>query len=384
MGLHVVVSDADPKAMGFSQAHDCLIASTYDVDATVKAALGYHRQVRPIDGVLCLAVDVPQTVAAVAQELSLPGVSPAAAALATDKLAMKQRFLEDGVPIPWFSEVRSLAGLRELAQQKGLPLVLKPVDSRGARGVLKLTPAVDLEWAFNLSLSFSSSARLILEEYLEGPQISTESLVLDGAAYTPGFSDRNYEFLEAFAPHIIENGGELPSFLDSSIQNSVKEVVERAANSLGINNSVAKGDIVIHRGSPYVIEMAARLSGGYFCTHEIPLNTGVDFVGCAIRCALGEPVSPQELAPKFNRGVAQRYLFPPPGKVVSIKGVEAAQKMPGIEMCEIRVREGSTVAKADSHPARAGLVIAIADSRAEAVQRAVAAAATIEIKTGPM
>ena len=88
----------------------------------------------------------------------------------------------------------------------------------------------------------------MVEEFLDGPQVSTESLVVRGVTHTPGFADRNYEYLDRYAPHIIENGGELPSHLDSATKSAVREVVDRAAASLGVTDGVVKGDIVIHDG----------------------------------------------------------------------------------------------------------------------------------------
>ena len=142
---------------------------------------------------------------------------------------------------------------------------------------------------------------------MEGPQVSTESMMIDGNCYTIGFADRNYEYLEKYAPFIIENGGDLPSSLPEEIQDEVKKVVQKAALSMGIVNGIVKGDIVIYDGKPYVIELAARLSGGYFCTHEIPMNSGVDLVGNAIKMAIGENVDPDDLKPKFNKNICQRY-----------------------------------------------------------------------------
>jgi len=384
MGLHVVVSDINPQAPGFALADDRIIASTYDVEATVAAAQHYHRTVRPIDGVICIAADVPLTVASVAAALGLPGIPVEAARLAADKLAMKCRFAADDVPVPQFSPVESLAHLRRLVAEWGYPLVLKPVDSRGARGVLRLTPEVNLEWAFELSRRHSPTGRLMLERFLSGPQVSTESLMLDGVAYTPGFSDRNYEFLERYAPHIIENGGDMPSLLPPETQLAIRRLVQRAARSMGITDGVVKGDIVVHQGKPYVIELAARLSGGYFCTHEIPLNTGVELVRHAIRLALGERPAPSDLSVRYLRGVSQRYLFPAPGRVVAISGVEEVRQHPAIPFCEIRVAVGDIVGPVDSHPARAGVLIAVADTRQEAQRLATAAVQNITIKTVPV
>lgn len=370
MGLHVVVSDMNPDAPGFAVADDRLLVSTYDVDATVAAARAYHEQVRSLDGVMCIASDVPLTVASVAAALGLPGISVESARLAADKLAMKQRFAADGVPIPWFSPAGSAEQLHELVATQGLPLVIKPVDSRGSRGVLRLTPAVDLDWAFEVASGHSPTRRVMLERFLPGPQVSTESLVIEGQACTPGFSDRNYEYLERYAPHIIENGGQLPSHLDAPTQQAVRDLVQQAAASMGIRNGVVKGDIVITDGQAYVIELAARLSGGYFCTHEIPLNTGVDLVGAAIRQALGERVDPKELTPKWNRPVAQRYLFPSPGVVRAVEGADRFAGYPDVAYLEIRAKPGDRIGPVDSHPARAGVVITTGETVDSAVSMA--------------
>lgn len=381
MGLLLVVSDRDAGAPGFAVADDRLSASTYDIEATVAAARRYHREVRAIDGVMCIASDIPRTVAAVAHALGLPGISLEAARLSSDKLDMKLKFQRDGVAVPWFSAVESATHLREIVAERGLPLVVKPVDSRGARGVLRLTAAVDLDWAYGFSSGESPSRRVMVEEFLSGPQISTESIVLEGVAYTPTMADRNYEFLERFAPHIIENGGDLPSELSAAEQAAIRELVQRAAASMGVRNGVVKGDVVVHEGEAFMIELAARLSGGYLCTHEVPLSTGVDFVGCAIRLALGERVGAEELTPRFERYISQRYLFPTPGRVRSIRGADAVTTMPGVVFSQVRLKVGDFVGPVNSHPARAGLVMAMGGSRREAMERTRAAIEAIAIET---
>jgi len=384
MGLHVVVTDYDPAAPGAAVADDFREASTYDIEATVAVAREYHETVRPLDGVMCIATDVPLTVATVAADLGLPGIPMETAELAADKLAMKDRFAANGVAIPWYSEVSDAGHLERLVDERETLLVVKPVDSRGARGVLRLVPGTDLPWAFAEAHRHSPSGRVMVEEFLDGPQVSTESLVLDGVAHTPGFADRNYEYLDRYAPFIIENGGELPSHLPDDIQAEVRELVGRAAASLGVTDGVVKGDVVVSGGVPHVIELAARLSGGYFCTHEIPLNTGVDFVGNAIRLAVGEPVDPADLQPKYLRYLSQRYLFPGLGKVVSVTGEADVATWPGVELLEIRVRPGDTLRSVDSHPARAGLVLVSGDDRDSATGLAERAIDAIDVTVEPL
>jgi biotin carboxylase len=381
LGLHVVVSDMNPQAPGMLASHGQLLASTYDVAATLRAAIRYHREVRPIDGVMCLATDVPLTVASVAADLGLPGIPVEVAARAMDKLAMKEKFAADGVAIPWFSAVESAEHLQTLVKERGLPLVLKPVDSRGGRGVQRLTPEVDLAAAYERALVQSPGGRVMVEQYLPGPQISTESIVLDGICHTPGFADRNYEFIDRYAPHFIENGGTMPSFLPIDVREAVRALVQKAAASLGVTRGVVKGDIVVSDGKPYVIELAARLSGGWFCTHEIPLNVGVDLVLAMIRLSLGLSVDQDALQPQFEQGVALRLVFPEPGRVISIEGENTARALPGIAMVRLTVNPGDIVRLPTDSNASAGLVIAVADSREEAIRRAEKAVKTVIVKT---
>jgi biotin carboxylase len=381
LGIRIIVSDRNPQAPGFALADGCILASTYHVDETVAAVTEWCQKHGTIDGVMCLATDVPHTVAAVAEALGLPGLPRAVAEMAVDKLAMKQRFDRDGVSIPWFSAVESPAHLAALASERGLSLVLKPVDSRGSRGVLRLTAGVDLAWAFAESHKYSPTGRVMVEEFLDGPQVSTESVVLDGVVHTPGFADRNYEFLERYAPNFIENGGSLPSCLPEDVQQQVLEVLGHASASLGIRTGIIKGDIVLPAGGPRVIELAARLSGGYFCTHSIPLNVGVSTVEAAIRLALGAEVDPARLQPRFNRGVAQRYLFPSPGRVIRVEGLDAAWKLPGVEVIQLTVAPGDIIRPPTDSNASAGMVLATADTAEEAVRRCEAALAVIRIET---
>ena len=381
MGLHVVVSDIDPNAPGFAFAHDHLIADVYGPEQTADAAVRYHTERRPIDGVICVAADAPMTAALVAERLKLPGISVETARLACDKLAMKRRFRDAGVPVPWFAPVSSVSELRALIAERGSDLVIKPADSRGSRGVQRLARVRDLQAAFELACRHSPTSRVMVEAYLDGPQVSTESIVTGGRCYTPGFSDRNYEFLETHAPFFIENGGDLPSHLPTETQNRVKKVVACAAAALGVHDGTVKGDMVVHKGEPYVIELAARLSGGFFCTREIPLNTGVDFIGWAIRVALGERIPPEELEPKKLVPVIQRYAFPKPGRVVDVRGANAAKRVPGIADVIVTARPGDIIPPAGDKRPSGAMVLATGGNREEALAAATAGLSAIVIET---
>ena len=380
MGLYVVVSDGNKNAPGFEFADDRIIASTYDIELTVKKSKDYNN-LRKIDGVMCMASDVPLTVASVAKELSIPGITIESAMLSSDKIAMKDKFFSDNVLIPKYKELFNIEDLKSIISNWKFPLIIKPVDSRGARGVARLDNNTNIDWAWSFAKENSPTGRVMVEEYLEGPQVSTESLVINGNCFTIGFSDRNYELLDEYFPFVIENGGDLPSFLSEEIQSKIKILVSEAAKSIGVKNGVVKGDIVVSKGKPYIIEIATRLSGGYFCSHEIPLNTGVDFLSNAIKISLGESIDLSELTVKNNTCVSQRYLFPKAGKTIKkINGINKIKKMNFVKFFDIRIEEGSVIPETTSHPSRAGLIIVTGTSRLNAISNAELAVKSIEFE----
>ena len=118
---------------------------------------------------------------------------------------------------------------------------------------------------------------------------------------------------------------------------------------------------------PYIIELATRLSGGYFCSHEIPANTGIEFVKLAIKQCLGEFIDIDNLAVKKITPVAQRYWFPNEGEVKEIIGIDKYKNNDNVILLEIRVKVGDRIEKINSHPGRAGGVITKGRSVSEAV-----------------
>lgn len=376
----LAVLDGNPEAPAFELADEALVVSTYDVEAAVAAARELAARV-PVAGVLAVCADVPHTVAAIAEALGLPGLSCESAALAMDKLAMKQRFAQAGVPIPWFSEVESAAHLRQLVEQRSEALILKPVDSRGARGVVRMLPGVDPAWAHAEALENSPSGRVMVEAYLPGPQISSESMLLGGRSYTSGLSDRGYQDLESCAPFMIEDGGEQPSRFREQVLAEVDRVIEAAAAALGLVDGVLKGDLVLDEElRPVVIEVAPRLSGGYFCTDQIPASTGVDLVRAQARVAMGDPPQPEEVQPRSWRSTCVRYFRPPAGRFLAVHGLEELRQQEWVHHAALFVEPGDMLGSPTDHTGRAGMVMVTGASREQAAGRAAAALQSVEFE----
>ena len=367
-GFKILGTDVNKNAPALKLADYVLNVSTKDAESTAKAALEFNKKNR-IDGVMTIANDVPYTVALVAKKLGLPSISLDAATCASDKLKMKKAFEKADVSCPNFYSISSLNDIyKVISNSAHTKFVLKPIDCSGARGVILIDKDSDLEWAFNESLSWSKKGHLIIEEFIEGIQLSTESFILDDVCFTPGISERNYSNLEDFKPYIIEDGGTIPAELNEITIKEISNLILRGANSMGINSGIVKGDLVIDcNGNLYIIELAARLSGGWFSTHQIPITSGVNLVDVVMSQCLGIPIKKEDLVPSLNRATALRYFFPEAGKIVSIEGIDEVSASDGVIKYGIFKKVGDIQTKVLMHPDRFGYVLAEGETRNEAI-----------------
>ena len=375
MGLKVVVTDYNREAEGMLLADYPIEVSTRNINLTVNIAKQFHRSC-PLDGVMTVGTDASQTVAAVADALNLPGIPFEVAERATDKIKMRQVLKGRGVPIPDFRPIWTLEECQKAVQDMPLPLVIKPCDNMGARGVRKIERLDDLIPAFREAKEASISGKLILEEFMEGPELSLDALVFDDTIHITGVADRIIER----APYFVEVGHTLPSALPEKQQARAVEVFKQAISALGIDIGAAKGDIKITPEGPKIVEIAARLSGGWMSAYTYPLATGVNLYKAAIQVALGE--TPTDLKPKTSLVSAERSLFPLPGKILSIRGVEEARKIKGVKEIILMKEAGDMAEEPRSNMGKVGYVITVAKTREEAIRINDLARETLTIEIG--
>jgi len=361
MGLKVVVTDYNREAEGMLLADYPIEVSTRNINLTVNTAKQFHRTC-PLDGVMTVGTDASQTVAAVADALNLPGIPFEVAERATDKIKMRQVLKEKGVPVPDFRPIWTLEECQQAIQDMPLPLVIKPCDNMGARGVRKIERLDDLISAFREAKEASISGKLILEEFMEGPELSLDALVFEGSIHITGVADRIIER----APYFVEIGHTLPSALPEKQQSRAVAVFKQAIFALGIDIGAAKGDIKITPEGPKIVEIAARLSGGWMSAYTYPLSTGVNLYKAAIQIALGE--TPTDLKPKTSLVSAERSLLPPPGKILSIQGVEEARKIKGVKEIILMKEAGDMAEEPRSNLGKVGYVITVGKTREEAIR----------------
>jgi biotin carboxylase len=354
-----------------------VVVDIKDVELLIK--IGHEER---IAGVFCHGVEIPNIVARVAQSLKLPGLDPIIADLCTNKSARIRTLKSAGIPVAEYVEVTSKEQLWEISTTFELPLVIKPIDNAGSRGVQLVLQRSDLYGAYDEALSFSGIPRVLVEQYLQGPQISTESVIHNGWVHTFAFADRNYARADLFAPYFIEDGINYPSIVPNSLKDEVLDLVERTIKVLGIDFGAAKGDIVIHNGVPHIIEMACRTSGGWFSAGSIPAATGVDALKPLLQMSMGEEPDINALTPTRQLGCAQRYWIPTRSSIFySAIGLDKIRDLDGVEAFDTFFPDpGTRLEKARHHAQRYAQVICTAQDRSVAIARAEAAIQSIRTK----
>ncbi len=368
MGLGAACLDGNPDAPGLRTADLAAPIDFSDLPAVFTWIDAQRAGGVNLAGVSTMGSDVPHLLAAIGERYGWPAPSRETGALATDKLAMKIRFKERSVPVPLFLAVDSAAMARECWNDWGCDrVVIKPTDRAGSRGVRVLADPDALPRAFAHARQEAKSGRVILEEFVPGPQVSTETIIWQGRPLTCGFADRLYEGMEVLHPQIMENGGWLPSrFAGTPLQKQIERLVESAASALGVASGVAKGDVVVcPRRGPMVIEMAARLSGGDFSAGLVPLGTGVNYVAAVITMALGREPDWSALVPSRHLIVANRYFFPPPGRLEAVEVPAELAAHPQVTKLEITRTPGEILPVIASHGDRAGVMVVTGNARSE-------------------
>ncbi len=374
-GWHVLVADGNPAAVGRDLADEFVQIDLRDRDGLLRYATE-RRDRAGLDGVFTAGTDFSTSVAWVAERLGLPGIDYQTALYASDKELMRQRLLAAGVAVPQFTVLRavpSAAESEEICGELGSPLVVKPVDSMGARGVRRIDQSAELPSAVDAALSHSGSGRVIVEQMIDGPEFSADAVVWRGEIHFCGFADRDIRF----APWFIEVGHTMPTAASKRVVASLRELFAAAIKAVGIENGAAKGDLFIGSDGPVVGEIAARLSGGYMSGWTYPFASGAEPTRSALRVAVGEP--PGDLTPSSRLVSCERAVISIPGQVAAVRGFEAAAALRHVRQLFRRCNTGDQVVFPRNNVEKCGNVITAAATREAATAAAEEALQRIEI-----
>ncbi|HEX5467610.1 MAG TPA: ATP-grasp domain-containing protein [Gaiellaceae bacterium] len=360
-GLFVVACDRDPQAPGFEHADRRAIVSAED-----EPAIGKLAEAEAVDGVIAPGIDWPVAIAArVAARFALPHpLSPETAALAVSKQRQRERLAEAGVPQPAWQLATEPDGLP-------VPCVVKPPDRQGQKGLTLVRDESELGAAVELAVRESRAGCALVEELVEGPEVTVNGFSVDGVFHPLTVTDRLTAELPAFGVALAHAW---PSEHDVS---EAVDAARAAAEALGIANGPTYTQVKLSGRGPKVMELAARLGGGHdaeVCREALAIDPNE----LALDAALGEPVEIPHAQPAG--GACVRFLVPPEGELTAIAGIDEARAADGVVDAQVYRRPGYVFGPFLRGADRAGFVLATGASRDEALTNAGRAADSIRFE----
>lgn len=315
LGYYVITCDYLPDNPGHKFAHEYHNVSTTDKEAVLKLA----KELK-VDGVVAYASDVAAPVAAyVSEKLGLPSSPYESVRILSTKDLFRKYLREHGFNAPKAQGFSTYEEALEVIETFKFPVMVKPVDSAGSKGVNKMTDKSQLKAFVDDALHYSLSKRFIIEEFIvkKGPQISGDAFSVDGKivfhCLGNEFYNPNYE--KDFAPL----GECWPFSMDQSIIDQLIADIQRLITSLGMKSTAYNVEAFVGEDDKlYLIELGAR-AGGSLIPQLVNYVTGVNYVPYVIKAAVGDDCSDLKMAEA--RGCWSNYMVHPnvTGKFVSIE-----------------------------------------------------------------
>ena len=367
MGFKVLALDKDSEAVGSKYADDFEAIDVKDVEGAIKTARKFD-----VDGVLSIVSELGvYTTAIVAKEMGLPGLKPEAAKAVTNKAVMREILEKKELPSPHFVKAYTKEDVLVAIDKLKLPVVIKPTDNSGSRGVSKIEKMENLEFSFNWAKENARNGELIVENYIEGEEMTVEAISYKGRHEILAMSvKKRIPF-----PYCVSIDLTYPPPYEEKMLLKVCEVVKKALTALGVDNGASHSEVLMTKDGPFIVEIAGRGGGFGVFSDIIPLVSGVDPVEQCINIAMGFDV---DIKAKYQHAAVLRFFTPKHGKIVGISGLEEARKLPGVYMVELEVKVGDILQPIRRDGERPGLIVTYGETRKEAVLNADAAESTVK------
>ena len=365
-GYSAVVFDGNPDPVGKENADEFFNIDIKDYETIYSRCIGLG-SLYDLKGILTVGTDFSYIAAKISEMIKLPGISYSTALKATVKSEMRKTFREHNVNSPAYFTADSTFDPEKSEYNISFPLVVKPVDSMGGRGSVKIESESELENAVKNAVVYSRSGKAIVEEYLDGPEFSLDAIIEDSRITICGIADRHI----FFPPFFVEMGHTMPSIYPESVQEKVKGVFKKGIKAIGIDNGAAKGDIKYNGKDAAAGEIAARLSGGYMSGWTFPYSSGVSVIKAALNIATGKPSGLGEI--RYSKTAAERAFISISGIVDDIIIPEYLEKDKYPEEIKdvfINIKKGDRVVFPRNNVQKCGNIIAVHSVREKAVEAA--------------
>lgn len=349
-----------------------------DIDGDPEAALStladrYRRE--PFAGVMAGNEKVVPFVARAARELGLPGLSEDAAAVVRDKRSMRRRLRDAGLGAPGFTVVDDPDAWTGALTLR-FPVVVKPASGFSSLGVIRVDDKDSLEQAVARTWQLvdthlapgggsAENAGVLVEEYLDGPEISAESLVFQGQVRVCAISWKG----ELTGPYFEETTLRAPAQLPAEILAAIEAEVIGAHHAFGVTEGTTHTELRLVGGvRPVLLEMGARIGGGGFMHHLVHGSSGIDLAAEALRIHVGrQPVCWSE--EPVPAGHVAAYLVPvgKGGRINRVRGLDAVRTDPQVDYVVQTVGPGALLRSYPDWSGYPAIVLSRHESDAAAV-----------------
>ncbi len=349
MGLYTVGIDpcADATCKDCVDAFEIVPGQDYDGHCAVVEKYG-------IDAIVTAATDKPLVMMArIAEKYGFPFYSVETAQWSTDKFQMKQRFMDGGVPCAKGRLVKSVCEVEDFEY----PVIIKPRDNSGSRGVKLCRSKEELEASMSEAFEVSKLDTVLVEEFIEGPEYSIEGLHHDGKSEVIQFTEKKTtEF-----PYNVELGHIQPANISYDIKQQIREIVERIGEALHFENCPSHTELKINERGVFVIEASPRLGGDYITSTLTPLSTGVNLEDQLLHIALGDKIVTE---PKLVQYSGVRFFAFEAGSVIRhVPDEKFVKTWPHVVDFSFNLKEGDKVNRITSSLNRYGHLTLIAGNR---------------------
>lgn len=343
MGLYTIGIDPAADATCKNEVDAFEIVDGQDFEGTMAVAKKYQ-----IDAIVTAATDKPLVMMArVAKELNLPFYSVETAQWSTDKFQMKERFELGGVP---HAQGRLISKVEE-AEGLVFPVIVKPRDNSGSRGVKLCRDKNELQISIGEALENSKLDTVLVEEFIEGLEYSIESLHHDGKSEVIQFTEKKTtEF-----PYNVELGHIQPANISDENKQKIREIIAKIGKALNFENCPSHTELKINERGIFVIETSPRLGGDYITSTLTPLSTGVNLEDELLKISLGKTINPQPKAVQYS-GV--RFFSFEEGSIIKhVPNEEFVKGWPHVVDFSFTLKEGEKVNRITSSLNRYGQLI---------------------------
>jgi biotin carboxylase len=303
LGYHVVTCDYLPGNPGHRFSDEYHNVSTTDLDGVLSLA-----QRLRIDGIVAYASDpAAPTAAYVAEKMGLPGNPYESVKLLTEKDLFRDFLKTHGFNSPVAGGYKTYeAALADIGRFK-FPVMVKPVDSSGSKGVVKVYDVAGLKSAVDEALSYSRGKRFIVEEFIvkKGYQISGDGFSVDGKLVFTSFGNELYS--GKGTREYVALGEFWPSLLTQKQKDKVDAELQRLITALGMRTCAYNIEVILDKDdNVFVLELGPR-NGGSYIPQLIKYATGVDLVEATLKAAMGDELPHLEMTP--TQGVFSNYMI---------------------------------------------------------------------------